>query len=101
MHHAPWRLRHIRPLPYAAFALSAAGVAVVSVQEAVYFILPLALVHAILLGGDFGFHRARDVSGEADAGALIGMSSLTALWLVLFVLRRRGGTKGIRPSRFY
>ena len=33
MHHAPWRLRHIRPLPYAAFALSAAGVAVVSVAD--------------------------------------------------------------------
>lgn len=68
-----------------------------TIQNAVYVILPLALVHAILLGADFGFHKARDVSGEADVGALIGMSSLTAVWLALFIARRRGVKRDITP----
>jgi DMSO/TMAO reductase YedYZ heme-binding membrane subunit len=68
-----------------------------ALHRAVYFILPLALVHAILLGSDFGFHHARDVSVEPDIGSLIGMSSLTAAWLVLYALRRRGVTKDITP----
>ncbi|MEO5762607.1 MAG: ferric reductase-like transmembrane domain-containing protein [Vicinamibacteria bacterium] len=66
-------------------------------HQAVYVILPLALLHAILLGADFGFHRAHDVLVEPDIGALIGMSSLTALWIVLFVMRRRGVIKDITP----
>lgn len=68
-----------------------------TIQNAVYGILPLALLHAILLGADFGFHQAHDVSAEADTGALIFMSSLTAVWLVLFTLRHRGVRKDIGP----
>lgn len=68
-----------------------------TIQNAVYVILPLALIHAILMGADFGFHKARDVSAEADIGALIGMSSLTAVWLALFIARRRGVKKDIGP----
>ena len=68
-----------------------------TIQNVVYFLLPLALVHAVLLGADFGFHQARGVTGEADMGALLGMSALSAAWLALFVLRRRGVRKDIRP----
>ena len=68
-----------------------------TIHSAVYLILPLALVHAILLGVDFGWHKARDVSAEPDIGALIGMSSVALVWLVLFVLRRQGTTKDIGP----
>lgn len=68
-----------------------------TIQNAVYLLLPLALVHAVLLGADFGFHQARGVTGEADIGALLGMSSLSAAWLVLFILRRRGVRKDIGP----
>ena len=68
-----------------------------TIQNVVYFLLPLALVHAVLLGADFGFHQARGVTGEADMGALLGMSALSAAWLALFNLRRRGVRKDIRP----
>ena len=68
-----------------------------TIQNVVYFLLPLALVHALLLGADFGFHQARGVTGEADIGALLGMSALSAAWLALFNLRRRGVRKDIRP----
>ena len=68
-----------------------------ALHQATYFILPLALIHAVLMGADFGFHRARDVSVEPDIGALIGMSSLTIVWTVLFVLRRKGVRKDITP----
>ncbi|MBX7185903.1 MAG: ferric reductase-like transmembrane domain-containing protein [Vicinamibacteria bacterium] len=68
-----------------------------TIQNAVYLILPLALIHAVLLGADFGFHQARGVTGEPDIGALLGMFSLSAAWLALFVLRRRGFRKDISP----
>lgn len=73
-----------------------------TIQNAVYLILPLSLIHALLLGADFGLHKARGVTGEADVGALLGMFSLTAVWLALFILRRRGVRRDITPwlSRF-
>ena len=68
-----------------------------TIQNAVYLLLPLTLLHAVLLGADFGFHQARGVTGEADIGALLGMSTLTAVWLALFIARRRGVKKDITP----
>jgi len=68
-----------------------------TIHNATYIILPLALVHALLLGADFGLHQARDVSTEPDTGALIGMFSVAAVWLALFILRRRGVTRDIQP----
>jgi sulfoxide reductase heme-binding subunit YedZ len=68
-----------------------------TIQNAVYIVLPLALIHAILLGADFGFHKARDVSGEPDVGAFLGMSCVTGVWLMLFILRGRGVRKDIAP----
>jgi sulfoxide reductase heme-binding subunit YedZ len=68
-----------------------------TIQNAVYLVLPLALIHAILLGADFGFHKARDVSGEPDVGAFLGMSAVAAVWITLFILRGRGVRKDITP----
>src|SRR6185295_11811238 len=47
-------------------------------HRTVYILLPLALMHAIFLGADFGVNRGPDVKSEPDAGALIGMSILSA-----------------------
>lgn len=58
-------------------------------QEAVYWLLPVALVHAMSLGADFGLNRAPDVKGGADLGSLIGFSALFLTWLGLFVFRAR------------
>lgn len=55
-----------------------------------YAILPLVLIHALMLGSDFGLSRAPDVKTEPDAGALIGFSLLAAAWLALFLMRWRG-----------
>jgi sulfoxide reductase heme-binding subunit YedZ len=68
-----------------------------TIQNAVYIVLPLALIHAILLGADFGFHKARDISAEPDVGAFLGMSSVTGVWLTLFILRGRGVRMDITP----
>lgn len=68
-----------------------------TIQNAVYLVLPLALIHAILLGADFGFHKARDVSTEPDVGAFLGTSCVTGVWLMLFILRGRGVRKDITP----
>jgi DMSO/TMAO reductase YedYZ heme-binding membrane subunit len=58
-------------------------------HRTVYLLLPLTLVHAIFLGADFGVNRGLDVKSEPDAGALIGMSILSACWLTLFLLRMK------------
>jgi DMSO/TMAO reductase YedYZ heme-binding membrane subunit len=55
----------------------------------VYVLLPVALVHAICVGADFGVNKPVDVSAEADAGCLVGMSLAAALWLALFIARRQ------------
>jgi len=68
-----------------------------TIQNAVYIVLPLALIHATLLGADFGFHKARDVASEPDVGAFLGMSSVAGVWLVLFILRNNGFRKDITP----
>ena len=57
-------------------------------HRTVYLLLPITLIHAIFLGADFGVNRGPDVKSEPDAGALIGMSILSACWLTLFLLRK-------------
>jgi DMSO/TMAO reductase YedYZ heme-binding membrane subunit len=59
-------------------------------QESVYWLLPLLLVHGMLLGVDFGFHRAPDVAAAPDAGCLLGMGAFSLAWLGLFLCRRLG-----------
>jgi sulfoxide reductase heme-binding subunit YedZ len=58
-------------------------------HTAVYFIMPLVLVHALFVGADFGLNRAPDVHIEADFGAGIGFLCIAATWLLLFILRRK------------
>lgn len=55
----------------------------------VYVMLPLLLLHATLLGADFGVNRGPDVHGDPDVGSLIGMLSVAAGWLLFFILRSR------------
>ena len=55
----------------------------------VYAMLPLLLLHAAFLGADFGINRGPDVTRDPDEGALIGMLSVAAGWLLLFILRWR------------
>lgn len=55
----------------------------------VYVLLPIALLHAVLVGSDFGAHRAPDVHGEPDVGSLIVFSFLSLGWLMLFFMRHR------------
>lgn len=57
-------------------------------HRAVYWLLPLALLHATLLGADFGVNKGPDVLSETDAGCLAGMLTFSAAWLLLFILRR-------------
>ncbi|HWE96513.1 MAG TPA: ferric reductase-like transmembrane domain-containing protein [Tepidisphaeraceae bacterium] len=59
-------------------------------HRTVYVVLGLTLLHAICVGADFGLNRAPDVKGEADFGSLIAFLSLSAGWLVIVLLRRRG-----------
>lgn len=66
----------------------------------VYILLPIALLHAVLVGSDFGAHRAPDVQGEPDNGSLIVFSVLSLGWLLLFFLRnRRRAPPQSPPSR--
>ena len=58
-------------------------------HQTVYVMLPLLLLHAAFLGADFGVNRGPDVTRDPDEGALIGMLSVAASWLVLFILRSR------------
>ncbi len=58
-------------------------------HRTIYPLLAIVLLHALFVGADFGINRAPDVRGEADAGALVTFASLTAAWVVLFLLRRR------------
>lgn len=68
-----------------------------TIQNLVYLVLPLGLIHATLLGADFGFHKARDVSAEPDVGAFLGMSMVTGVWVLLFIMRNNGVRKDITP----
>lgn len=56
----------------------------------VYVMLPVALLHAVCVGADFGVNRGLDVKTEPDMGALFGFLALSVAWLALFVCRRRG-----------
>jgi DMSO/TMAO reductase YedYZ heme-binding membrane subunit len=68
-----------------------------TIQNFVYLVLPLAFIHATLLGADFGVHKARDVSTEPDVGAFLGMAVVSGLWLMLFIMRGNGVKKDIAP----
>jgi sulfoxide reductase heme-binding subunit YedZ len=58
-------------------------------HESVYWLLPGVLLHAIFLGADFGVNHGPDVKTDADAGCLVSTLIASAVWLLLFVLRRR------------
>jgi len=59
-----------------------------ALHRSVYVLLPAALVHATFTGADFGVNKGLDVTGDVDAGCLIGMLLLSIVWLVLFLLRK-------------
>jgi methionine sulfoxide reductase heme-binding subunit len=59
-------------------------------HRTIYFALVVVLLHAFLVGADFGFNHGPDVTGDADYGSLIGFASITAVWLILIYGRRRG-----------
>ena len=54
--------------------------------------LIVVMVHALLVGADFGLNRGPDVTIEADAGALVTFTCLLVVWAVLMTLRRSGKT---------
>jgi sulfoxide reductase heme-binding subunit YedZ len=58
-------------------------------HKSVYWLLPIGLLHAILLGADFGVNKAPDVKAEVDAGCLVTMLLIAGAWLGFFVLRSR------------
>lgn len=58
-------------------------------HRAIYALLGIVLIHALLNGADFGLSRAPDVTVSPDAGALLGFLAVAVAWLILFVLRRR------------
>jgi methionine sulfoxide reductase heme-binding subunit len=59
-------------------------------HRTIHLVLLVVLVHAALVGADFGLNHGPDVKGDADFGCLIGFVSISAVWLILFLLRRRG-----------
>jgi methionine sulfoxide reductase heme-binding subunit len=65
----------------------------------IYPLLGLVLIHAVLVGADFGLSRGPDVTASPDAGALIGFSIFAALWGILFALRWRRRKEKARPVR--
>ena len=56
-------------------------------HRTVYIAVLVTLLHAVLVGADFGF--ASKPKGEPDYGSLIVFSILTFMWVVLFGLRSR------------
>ena len=58
-------------------------------HRSVYLLLPAALVHATILGADFGVNKGPDVTAEPDAGSLVMMLIVAGIWLFFFVLRKR------------
>ena len=73
------------------------------IHRTVYYLLIAVLVHAVLVGADFGLTRPIDVHSEPDAGALVSFIAVTLVWAVVFYLRSRGfrlwtGTAA-RPAR--
>jgi DMSO/TMAO reductase YedYZ heme-binding membrane subunit len=68
-------------------------------HRSVYWLLPLALVHATFLGADFGVNKGPDVPGEPDAGSLVGMLIAAGAWLTLFILRKRRISLSLWESR--
>lgn len=58
-------------------------------HQAVYLLLPSALLHATFLGTDFGVNKGPDVTAEVDTGCLVTMLAVSLAWLTLFILRKR------------
>jgi DMSO/TMAO reductase YedYZ heme-binding membrane subunit len=58
-------------------------------HKAVYLLLPGTLLHAIFLGADFGVNHGPDVKTDTDAGCLVSTLIASAVWALLFVLRKR------------
>jgi sulfoxide reductase heme-binding subunit YedZ len=58
-------------------------------HRSVYVLVPGVLIHAILVGADFGLNRGPDVKSQPDAGCLIGFALLVAAWTFFVVLRKR------------
>lgn len=56
----------------------------------IHVALGFVLVHALFVGADFGLNRGPDVKGEADFGSLIAFLAISAGWLAMILLRRRG-----------
>ena len=57
-------------------------------HRTVYLATPILFLHALLVGADFGI--ATPDHAEADYGALIAFTILTAAWLMFAWLRERG-----------
>jgi DMSO/TMAO reductase YedYZ heme-binding membrane subunit len=55
-----------------------------------YIMSPLVLINAVFLGADFGVNRGPDVKSVPDMGALFGFLALSGVWLILFIVRKRG-----------
>ncbi len=67
-------------------------------HRTVYAAIAVVLLHALLVGTDFGVNRPPDVQAEADIGSLIAFSIITVVWLVLAALRWRGVQWPARPT---
>jgi sulfoxide reductase heme-binding subunit YedZ len=59
-------------------------------HRTIYLALIVMLLHAFLVGADFGFNHGPDVTSGADYGSLVGFASVVAVWLILVYGRRRG-----------
>ena len=68
-------------------------------HRSVYWLLPVVLLHAVFVGADFGVNQGPDVHGEADYGCLITFLCISAGWMLLAILRRRGSRLMTRGAR--
>ena len=63
-----------------------------------YWLLLVVLVHGVCNGADFGVNPGPDVKGHPDAGAAFGFFAVSAGWVVLFLIRKRGWRLGRRGN---
>ena len=68
-------------------------------HRSVYWLLPVVLLHAVFVGADFGVNCGPDVRGEADCGCMIAFLCVSAGWMLLAILRRRGWRWTMSASR--
>ena len=64
-------------------------------HKSVYWLLPLGLLHAIVLGADFGVNKGPDVTADVDAGCLVTMLLIAGAWLG-FLFSGPDGCAGLR-----